>query len=163
MAPLIALAAVLAALVQRWRCSCGPAATAEAIALLGATSLATVGLLSTAIAVLGWFSGPSFSIIAIALAVLIWPWGQPPLARPAPPPRRARLLRAAGLVVLLAGAAALRWPPIPADLGDSLREVSDPELRACLEELARGLAGSESMPVVTTIPVVGKIGGGKRR
>ena len=54
-------------------------------------------------------------------------------------------------------------PPIPAELGDSLRAVVDPELRACLEELARGLAGSESMPVVTTIPVVGKIGGGKRR
>jgi hypothetical protein len=54
-------------------------------------------------------------------------------------------------------------PPIPAELGDSLREVVDPELRVCLEELARGLAGSESMPVVTTIPVVGKIGGGKRR
>ena len=49
--------------------------------------------------------------------------------------------------------------PIPAELGDSLREVSDPELRACLESLARGLAGGESMPVVTTIPVVGKIGG----
>jgi hypothetical protein len=117
-APLLALAAVLAALVQRWRCSCGPAATAEAIALLGATALAAVGLLSTAIAVAGWFSGPSFAITAIALAVLIWPWGQQPGPRPpAPLTRRARVLRAAGLVALLAGAAALRWPPIPADLG----------------------------------------------
>ena len=53
--------------------------------------------------------------------------------------------------------------PVPAELGDSLRAVVDPELRACLENLARGLADSESMPVVTTIPVVGKIGGGKRR
>ena len=53
--------------------------------------------------------------------------------------------------------------PIPAELGDSLREVTDPELRACLESLARGLGDGESMPVVTTIPVVGKIGGGKRR
>jgi hypothetical protein len=53
--------------------------------------------------------------------------------------------------------------PIPAELGDSLREVVDPELRACLESLARGLVGGESMPVVTTIPVVGKVGGGKRR
>ena len=49
--------------------------------------------------------------------------------------------------------------PIPAELGESLREVADPELRACLESLARGLAGSEGAPVVTTIPVVGKIGG----
>lgn len=118
MAPLLALAAVLAALVQRWRCSVGPAATAEAIALLGAGALAAVGLLSTALAVVGWFSGPSFTIIAVALAVLIWPWGQQPALRPAAPlPRRTRALRAAGLVALLAGAAALRWPPIPADLG----------------------------------------------
>lgn len=53
--------------------------------------------------------------------------------------------------------------PIPADLGDSLREVADPELRACLESLARGLASGETPPVVTTIPVVGKIGGEKKR
>jgi hypothetical protein len=52
--------------------------------------------------------------------------------------------------------------PIPADLGDSLREVADPELRACLESLARGLADGDGAPVVTTIPVVGKIGGGKK-
>jgi len=60
-----------------------------------------------------------------------------------------------------------RAPPpadaiLPAELGDSLREVADPELRACLESLARGLADSESVPVVTTIPVVGRIGGGKK-
>jgi hypothetical protein len=52
--------------------------------------------------------------------------------------------------------------PIPAELGDSLREVVDPELRACLESLARGLAQSEGAPVVTTIPVVGRIGGEKK-
>ena len=51
---------------------------------------------------------------------------------------------------------------LPAELGDSLREVADPELRACLESLARGLADGESVPVVTTIPVVGRIGGGKK-
>jgi hypothetical protein len=48
--------------------------------------------------------------------------------------------------------------PIPAELGDSLREVADPELRACLESLARGLASGDGTPVVTTIPVVGRIG-----
>ena len=53
--------------------------------------------------------------------------------------------------------------PIPAELGDSLREVVDPELRACLESLARGLASGEgSAPVVTTIPVVGRIGDKKK-
>lgn len=49
--------------------------------------------------------------------------------------------------------------PIPAELGDSLREVVDPGLRACLESLARGLSSGEGAPVVSTIPVVGKIGG----
>jgi hypothetical protein len=51
--------------------------------------------------------------------------------------------------------------PIPTELGDSLREVADPELRACLESLARGLVSGEGAPVVTTIPVVGRIGGTK--
>ncbi len=32
--------------------------------------------------------------------------------------------------------------PIPVDLGDSLRDVGDPELRAVLESLARSLAGA---------------------
>ena len=53
--------------------------------------------------------------------------------------------------------------PIPAELGDSLREVVDPELRACLESLARGLASGEGAPIVTTIPVVGRIGGDEKR
>ncbi|HWT13284.1 MAG TPA: DciA family protein [Allosphingosinicella sp.] len=53
--------------------------------------------------------------------------------------------------------------PIPAALGDSLREVVDPELRACLESLARGLSAGEGAPVVTTIPIVGKIGGDSKR
>ena len=38
--------------------------------------------------------------------------------------------------------------PIPAELGDSLRAVGDPELRAVLESLARGIATSESVPVL---------------
>ena len=53
--------------------------------------------------------------------------------------------------------------PIPREIGDSLREVADPELRACLESLARGLTSGDGAPVVTTIPVVGKIGGEKKR
>ena len=53
--------------------------------------------------------------------------------------------------------------PIPAELGDSLRAVADPELRACLESLARGLSSGEGTPVVTTIPVVGRIGGDRKR
>jgi hypothetical protein len=51
---------------------------------------------------------------------------------------------------------------VPRELGDSLREVNDPELRACLESLARGLASGDGAPVVTAIPVVGKIGGEKK-
>ncbi len=58
--------------------------------------------------------------------------------------------------------------PLPAELGDSLREVADPELRACLESLARGLSSGEgtagpAIPIVTTIPVVGRIGGDKKK
>ncbi|MDB5698275.1 MAG: hypothetical protein JWN69_1079 [Alphaproteobacteria bacterium] len=50
--------------------------------------------------------------------------------------------------------------PIPAELGDSLRSIADPELRACLEGLARGLAaGEEGEPAVRTIPIVGKVKG----
>ena len=37
--------------------------------------------------------------------------------------------------------------PLPKDLGDSLREVADPELRACLESLARELASGDGAPV----------------
>jgi hypothetical protein len=33
--------------------------------------------------------------------------------------------------------------PIPLELGDSLRDVGDPELRAVLESLARSLGGQE--------------------
>jgi hypothetical protein len=33
--------------------------------------------------------------------------------------------------------------PIPIELGDSLRDIGDPELRAVLESLARSLAGQE--------------------
>ena len=49
---------------------------------------------------------------------------------------------------------------LPAELGDSLRQIADPELRACLESLARGLSQSDGdgAPVVTTIPVVVRIG-----
>ena len=53
--------------------------------------------------------------------------------------------------------------PLPVELSDSLREVADPELRACLESLARGLASGEGTPIVSAIPVVGRIGGDGKR
>jgi len=37
--------------------------------------------------------------------------------------------------------------PLPAELGDSLRAIGDPELRACLEGLAGALAASQGAPV----------------
>lgn len=50
--------------------------------------------------------------------------------------------------------------PLPAEVGDSLRQVADPELRACLEALAQSLAAGEGMErKVTTIPIVGKVKG----
>jgi hypothetical protein len=54
---------------------------------------------------------------------------------------------------------------LPAELGDSLREIADPELRACLESLARGVAASDgaSAPAASVaIPVIGRIGEGKK-
>jgi hypothetical protein len=38
--------------------------------------------------------------------------------------------------------------PVPAELGDSLRAIVDPELRACLEGLARGLSTSSGVPKI---------------
>ena len=52
--------------------------------------------------------------------------------------------------------------PIPADLGESLREIADPELRACLEALARGVAANDAPRATLAIPVVGRIGERKR-
>ena len=48
-------------------------------------------------------------------------------------------------------AAALPLIPVPTDLGDSLRTIADPELKAVLESLARGVA------IARDIPVLGKI------
>ena len=39
----------------------------------------------------------------------------------------------------------------PVELGDSLRTVADPELRAVLESLARGVAANSSLEIVGTI------------
>ena len=38
--------------------------------------------------------------------------------------------------------------PVPVELGESLRAVGDPELKAVLESLARGIATSEGLPVI---------------
>jgi hypothetical protein len=45
--------------------------------------------------------------------------------------------------------AAPNLKPIPVELGDSLRDIGDPELRAVLENLAAGLARSEGPPKIS--------------
>lgn len=40
--------------------------------------------------------------------------------------------------------------PVPVELGESLRTIGDPELRACLESLAGALAGTSGAPVVVS-------------
>jgi hypothetical protein len=55
----------------------------------------------------------------------------------------------------------LRPVTIPVDMKDSLRDIADPELRLCLESLARGLAAGDGAPAVA-IPVVGRIGERKK-
>jgi hypothetical protein len=52
--------------------------------------------------------------------------------------------------------------PVPAELGDSLRGIADPELRAVLESLARSLTSGEGAGMVTAIPVIGTIGDKRR-
>ena len=56
-----------------------------------------------------------------------------------------------------------RVPPtkglVPAELGEGLRAIADPELRACLESLAGHIAGSNGAPAFTTsddipIPII---------
>ena len=62
----------------------------------------------------------------------------------------------------VAGAPKLRRPdlrPVPKELGDGLREIADPELRACLESLAAQIAatsGPPSLPAddAISIPVI---------
>ncbi|WP_265569903.1 DUF721 domain-containing protein [Sphingomicrobium nitratireducens] len=41
-----------------------------------------------------------------------------------------------------------RPQPVPKELGEGLREIADPGLRACLESLAAGLAASDGPPVL---------------
>ncbi len=49
--------------------------------------------------------------------------------------------------------------PVPAALGDSLRDIGDPELKACLEALARSVARGDEL---ASIPVIGTIGEKRR-
>ena len=44
--------------------------------------------------------------------------------------------------------------PVPKKLGEGLREIADPELRACLESLASSLAGSTGTPQVDAPPPI---------
>jgi len=52
--------------------------------------------------------------------------------------------------------AAPKAPPLPVEIGDSLRSIADPELRACLEGLAGALAASEAAPVMR-LEIKGKV------
>jgi len=47
--------------------------------------------------------------------------------------------------------------PLSVELGDSLRAIVDPELRACLEALARGVGAGEGASRTSTIKVMGKL------
>jgi hypothetical protein len=66
-------------------------------------------------------------------------------------------------IVQLGRAKARAAPPslrtVPVDLGESLREIADPELREVLEAVARGIDARDGAPVfeMMTIPIVGKL------
>ncbi|MEW4467640.1 DUF721 domain-containing protein [Parasphingorhabdus sp. JC815] len=56
--------------------------------------------------------------------------------------------------------------PAPIELGDSLRDIGDPELNRVLESLATAIAKSEGAPQIEEpqpITIMGKIGGGQKR
>lgn len=65
-----------------------------------------------------------------AINRLVFRQGKPPAAPPRPP------------------RPALR--PVPKELGEGLREIADPELRACLESLAARIAASTGPPSLAT-------------
>ncbi len=52
--------------------------------------------------------------------------------------------------------------PISIEMGESLREIADPELKACLEALARSVVASDeaaSLGPMAAIPIIGKVKG----
>jgi hypothetical protein len=76
-----------------------------------------------------------------AINRIVFRQGRPPA--PAPRPERPQLR------------------PVPKQLGESLREIADPELRACLESLASQIAASSGPPSLSNegdepIPVINR-------
>jgi hypothetical protein len=74
-----------------------------------------------------------------AINRIVFRQGKPPA--PPPRPQRPQLV------------------PVPKELGEGLREIADPELRACLESLAARIAATSGPPLVsqdddTPIPVI---------
>ena len=65
-----------------------------------------------------------------AINRIVFRQGKPPA--PAPRPERPQLR------------------PVPKELGEGLREIADPELRACLESLAAQIAASSGPPSLST-------------
>lgn len=65
-----------------------------------------------------------------AIDRIVFRQGKPPA--PAPAPERPQLR------------------PVPKELGEGLREIADPELRACLESLAAQIAASTGAPSLST-------------
>lgn len=64
-------------------------------------------------------------------------------------PAVAKVVMRQGIVAKAAPRPAPPQPQtVPAEMGESLRAVADPELKAVLESLARGIATSEGLPVV---------------
>ena len=55
---------------------------------------------------------------------------------------------AAAKPVLRRASPSLKSLPVPVELGESLRTIADPELRACLESLAGALAATQGPPVL---------------
>ncbi|MBX7079123.1 MAG: hypothetical protein K1X88_08070 [Nannocystaceae bacterium] len=103
----LTIAALLVALLQRWRTH-APLGL-DAALLTGAGTLVLVGIAGTLLAVAGALRAGTAAAVIGALALALWPWRRPPATRSDASGRRLTLVLA---LVLVAIAGWLRAPPM---------------------------------------------------
>lgn len=102
----LGIAALLVATTRRWHAHA--AVDLDAIVMCGAAVLALVGVAATLLGTVGALVPTALAVAVWSVAAAIHPWQRTAPRARTPIDRR----RAAAVFVLLAGAAALRWPPI---------------------------------------------------
>lgn len=111
---LLALLALAAALVQRWRSAHDGEFGLDGFVVQTTLLLGAVGLVSTGLALAGVFTAINLAVGCAGLAAAGWPWrGAKTVGRPAPPVPPGRFILA---LLIVLGASAARLPSIPAPL-----------------------------------------------